>query len=123
MCARSPSLASPHDSLKERRPRRNPQRASLRGISCRAGRAVYYASKLLLSFSEAAPSGELKPQGVRVTVLDRAGADAALQARAGHERPPAAVLMRSAAKRSRARLSRPEEGRPWSFRALPIAGD
>jgi short-subunit dehydrogenase len=70
--------------------------ASLAAFMPGPGRAVYYASKaFVLSFSEA-PHRELKPHGVRVTVLCPGPVPTALQARAGMTGVLPRLFMRSA---------------------------
>jgi short-subunit dehydrogenase len=70
--------------------------ASLAAFMPGPGRAVYYASKAyVLSFSEALHR-ELKPHGVRVTVLCPGPVPTALQARAGMSGLLPRLLMRSA---------------------------
>src|SRR5262249_41835609 len=80
-CARSPICRSP---------------SSTASNAAGAGRAVYYASKAyVLSFSEALHR-ELKPPGVRVTVLCPGPVPTALQARAGMTGFLPRLFMRSA---------------------------
>ena len=70
--------------------------ASLAAFMPGPGRAVYYASKAyVLSFSEA-PHRELKPHGVRVTVLCPGPVPTALQTRAGMTGFLPRLFMRSA---------------------------
>jgi uncharacterized protein len=83
------------DSLKRRRGRIL-NVASLAAFMPGPGRAVYYASKaFVLSFSEALHR-ELKPHGVRVTVLCPGAVPSALQARAGMTGVLPRLFMRSA---------------------------
>ncbi len=85
--------------------------ASLAAFMPGPGRAVYYASKAyVLSFSEALHR-ELKPHGVRVTVLCPGPVPTALQARAGMSGLLPRLLMRSAEAVAREAYRGLKEGR------------
>ena len=86
--------------------------ASIAGFLPGPGMAVYYATKAyVISFSEALHQ-ELKPRGVRVTVLCPGPVPTEFQARAGISREVFPPLLTRSAERVAGRLSRPQGGTP-----------